>query len=91
MEPMYSRGHNQLAVIQRWPAYSVEPGYFWDTTSACLFSKIWSLLRHNQLVVSQKWPTYIVEPVYYITYSDHPWGCNWWAGVYTHSYAVVIS
>ena len=45
--------HNQLAVIQSWPVYTVEPVYYsghpWDTTS-------W--------LSTQRWPAYTVEPVY---------------------------
>ena len=74
-------GHNQLAVIQRWPVYTVEPvysGYPWDTTS-------WLLYRGGLLIqciivvtlglaVMQRWSVYTVEPIY----SGHPWDTTSW-------------
>ena len=55
--------HNQLAVIQRWPAYTVEPvysGHPWDTTS-------WLLYRGGLLI---QWNLYIV-----VTLGTQPVGC----------------
>ena len=48
--------HSQLAVIQRWSAYTVEPVYSGHP---------W---KHSQLAVIQRCPAYTVEPVY----SGHP-------------------
>ena len=55
--------HNQLAVIQRWSAYTVEPvysGHPWDTTS-------WLLYRGGLLI---QWNLYIV-----VTLETQPVGC----------------
>ena len=56
-------GHNQLAVIQRWPAYTVEPvfsGHPWDTTC-------WLFYRGGLLI---QWNLYIV-----VTLRTQPVGC----------------
>ena len=54
-------GHNQLAVIQRWSAYTVYSGL---------------LLGHNQLAVIQRWSAYTVEAVYIVvTLGTQPVGC----------------
>ena len=52
--------YNQLAVIQRWPAYKVDPGYPSDTTS-------WLLYRSGLLI---QWNLYIV-----VTLETQPVGC----------------
>ena len=56
-------GHNQLAVIQRWSTYTVEPvysGHPWDTTS-------WLLYRGGLFI---QWNLYIV-----VTHETQPVGC----------------
>ena len=80
-------GHNQLAVIQRWSAYTVEPvysGHPWDITSWLLYRGglfiqwnlyiVVTLPGHNQLAVIQRWSVYTVEPVY----SGQPWDTTSW-------------
>ena len=49
MKLVYSGHHDQLAVIQRWSAYTVKPVYSG---------------HHDQLAVIQRWSVYTVEPVY---------------------------
>ena len=75
-------GHNQLAVIQRWSAYTVEPVYLETqpvgcyTEVTCSYSEpVYSgHLGTQPLAVIQRWPAYTVKPVY----SGHPWDTTSW-------------